>query len=127
MPKTNRDLAMMRELIDYEMLRLTLLRNMPMHAPRAAEIAEEISKLRRERIALCAAIINRRAEASRSVVSLSRWASGNGALAALRPEHRQTVAAAGCNQPISLGIVNAAGVKSGSRLECTENSHSRGG
>jgi hypothetical protein len=99
---TDRDLAKMREAIDYELFRLITLRKMPLGTTGVDEIAVEIAKLHRERVALCAAIANRRAEASRSVVSFARWANGNGALDALWSTRR-----GGCDAPIPPGQVTA--------------------
>jgi len=74
------DLAAMREALEYELFRLQALKNLPGRAADAAFIGRQIVSLNRERVALCAAIVNRRIEASRDVVMFSRWANGYGAL-----------------------------------------------
>ena len=85
---TNRDLAAMREAIDYELLRLTTLGRMRLNPTGSDDVAFEIAKLQRERLALCSAIVNRRTEAARPIVSFARWTSGNGALDTLVSPHR---------------------------------------
>jgi len=77
---TNRDLIAMREAIEYEIFRLKALKSMPSRVADAAFIDRQLVSLSREQVALCAAIVNRRIEASKGVVMFSRWASGNGAL-----------------------------------------------
>jgi low affinity Fe/Cu permease len=74
---TNRDLAAMQELLDREILRL---KRMPSSAPEGTWIEGRLSSVCRQRIAVCAALVNRRIEASNKVVVFSRWVSGNGAL-----------------------------------------------
>jgi len=77
---TNRDLAAMRDAVEYELSRLRALKSLPGREADAAFIDRQISALSRERIALTAAIVNRRAEAAKDVVVFSRWVSGNGVL-----------------------------------------------
>jgi hypothetical protein len=74
---TNRDLTAMQELLDREILRLQRI------ASDGAEpglLDRRLVALCRQRIAVCAALVNRRIEASNKVVVFSRWVSGNGAL-----------------------------------------------
>ncbi len=73
---TNRDLARIRERLDLEILRFGA---MAKSAPEQAWIGNRLTHLSRQRLAICAALVNRRAEASKNVVNFSRWASGNGA------------------------------------------------
>jgi len=80
---TNHDLTAMREALEYELFRLQALKNLPGRAADAAFIDRRIASLNRERVALAAAIVNRRIEASKDVVMFSRWANGNGALDAI--------------------------------------------
>lgn len=77
---TNRDISAMREALEYELFRLQALKNLPGRTADAAFIDRQIVYLNRERVALCAAIVNRRIEASKDVVTFSRWVNGNGAL-----------------------------------------------
>ncbi|HEV2188948.1 MAG TPA: hypothetical protein VGR70_17195 [Stellaceae bacterium] len=77
---TNRDLCAMREALEYELFRLQALKNLPGRAADATYIDRQIVSLTRERASLSAAIVNRRIEASKTVVEFSRWADGNGAL-----------------------------------------------
>jgi len=74
---TNRDLTTMQELLDFEILRFNA---MAKGAPEQAWIRHRLVRLTRQRITLCAALVNRRAEAAKNVVDFSRWVSGNGAL-----------------------------------------------
>lgn len=106
---TDRDLAQMREAIDYELLRLTILRKMPLGLTGIDDLDFEIIRLRRERIALCAAVVNRRMEAKKPIVSFARWASGNGALDSLFSRHRPRFVPGGCAAPIPLVITVHAG------------------
>ena len=77
---TNRDLSAMREAVEYELFRLQSLKNLPGCKAEAAFIDRQIASHNRERVVLCAAIINRRIEAARNVVMFARWANDNGAL-----------------------------------------------
>ena len=76
---TNRDLSAMRDAIEHEIVRLKAPQNMPLRVAEAEFIDQQIASLNRERVALCAVIVNRRIEASRDVVIFSRWVSCNGA------------------------------------------------
>jgi hypothetical protein len=74
---TNRDLIAMRELIDFEIQKFAAMAK----ATSGQEWVEKhLLSLCRQRLAVCAALVNRRAEAAKSVVDFSRWASGNGAI-----------------------------------------------
>ncbi len=77
---TNRDLNAMRDELDRELFRLQALKSMPNRRTETERIERQIGLLPRSRVAVCAAIVNRRIEASQHIVSLSRWTSGNGAL-----------------------------------------------
>lgn len=75
---TNRDLLAMRQAVDHEIFRLTMVK-----AGRRADAGQidlHLAALSRERLALCAAMVNRRAEAAKGVVELQRWVFGCGAL-----------------------------------------------
>ncbi|HTW54060.1 MAG TPA: hypothetical protein VMU69_28770 [Bradyrhizobium sp.] len=80
MPYRNRELIAARDLLEAEIFRLKALQRVPGRAADATRIREQITELNRDRVALCATIVHRRLEASKDVVSLSRWVSGNGAL-----------------------------------------------
>jgi hypothetical protein len=73
---TNRDLLAMQQILDREIL------GMQDSASRdqSTSVGRELVLLCRLRIAVCAALVNRRLEASKNVVVFSRWVSGNGAL-----------------------------------------------
>lgn len=90
---TNRDLTTMQELLDFEILRFDA---MAKGAPEQAWIRHRFVCLTRQRIAVCAALVNRRAEAAKKVVDFSRWVSGNGALGSndVRQEREGTPAEA---------------------------------
>jgi hypothetical protein len=77
---SNRDLSAMRDALDNKILQLTAAKSMPINQADADHIGRQIASLSRRRIVLCGAIVNRRLEASKPVVSLSRWVSGDGAL-----------------------------------------------
>lgn len=74
---TNRDLAAMQDLLDREIL---MLRTMANGGVKGAWLDQRLVSLCRQRIAVCAALVNRRIEASNKVVIFARWVSGNGAL-----------------------------------------------
>ena len=76
---TNRDLATMQQLLDHEILRL---HGLPSGMAKPAWINRRLASLCRQRIAICAARVNRRMEASKRVVEFSRWVNGDGALGA---------------------------------------------
>lgn len=75
---TNRDLKAIRYALDSEIVALQLL---AAASPRH-DLSERLARLGRERIAISAVLVNRRIEASKKVVMLSRWLSGNGVLGA---------------------------------------------
>ena len=77
---TDRDLIAMREAVDYEILKLTSLKRAAGRREEIDYIDRQLCSLSRERVALCAAIVNRRLEATKDVVVLARWVSGGGAL-----------------------------------------------
>jgi len=74
---TNRDLAAIREIVDGEIDRL---RHVAAGTRDNGGIKRELNVLYRQRLAVCAALVNRRIEASNRIVNFSRWVSGNGAL-----------------------------------------------
>ena len=74
---TNQDLVEMQQILDREILRLNRL-TAGTRGP--GWIENRLALLCRQRIAVCAALINRRLEAANPVVEFSRWVSGNGAL-----------------------------------------------
>ena len=74
---TNRDLAAIKQILQREIDQLLYL---AIGTRDTVRIERELSLLYRQRLAVCAALVNRRIEAANKIVSLSRWASGNGAL-----------------------------------------------
>ena len=75
---TNRDLVAMRQAIEHEIMKLAMVK-----AGQRADtdiIDRDLAALYRERMALCAAMVNRRAEAAIDVVELQRWLHRYGAL-----------------------------------------------
>ncbi len=74
---SNRDLAEMQRILDREILRLSGLTRGRRGTGR---IENRLALMCRQRIAICAALVNRRIEAANKVVLFSRWVSGNGAL-----------------------------------------------
>jgi hypothetical protein len=74
---TNRDLKSMQRILDW---RITELKQLADDAPEQNWISDRLAFLSRQRIAVCATLVNRRIEAARHVVDLSRWFNGNGAL-----------------------------------------------
>lgn len=74
---TNRDLTAMRQLLDFEIRKFGA---MAKATPGQDWIQKRLDSLCRQRLAVCAALVNRRAEAAKRVVDFSRWTSGNGAL-----------------------------------------------
>ncbi|MGE5271214.1 MAG: hypothetical protein ACM3JG_16255 [Thiohalocapsa sp.] len=74
---TNRDLAAIKQIVHREIDRLQHLAAGTRHT---ACIERELSVLYRQRLAVSAALVNRRVEASNRIVNFSRWVSGNGAL-----------------------------------------------
>lgn len=83
---TNRDLAAIQQLLDREIL---MLKTMASGGVEDVWLDRRLISLCRQRIAICAALVNRRREASNKVVVFARWVSGNGALGG---------AEAGCNR-----------------------------
>lgn len=81
---TNLDLASMQELLDREIL---LLHRVLSNTPEPTLIEARLSSLGRQRIAVCAALVARRIEASKKVVVFSDWVSGNGALGGADAHH----------------------------------------
>ena len=80
MISTNRALNTMRDKLDTEISRMNALRGWLPSSRDAAFIDRRLASLARQRVALCAAIVNRRTEAAKNVVVFSRWANGYGAL-----------------------------------------------
>ena len=88
---TNQDLVEMQRILDREILRLHRLTS-GTRGP--AWIENRLELLCRQRISVCAALINRRLIAANQVVEFSRWVSGNGALGGAGGQPDQTAAAA---------------------------------
>ena len=80
----NSDLKAVCESIDREIFRLRALKSAQGLCVEFGPIDLQLTALARQRRALCLAVVNREIEASRRVVSLSQWLSGNGALDELR-------------------------------------------
>ena len=74
---TNQDLVEMQQILDREILRFNRL-TAGTRGP--GWIENRLDLLCRQRISVCAALVNRRIEAANQVVEFSRWVSGNGAL-----------------------------------------------
>ena len=74
---TNRDLATIKEIVDCEINRL---RHLATGTRDTAGIDRQLSVLYRQRLAVCAVLLNRRVEASKGIVDFSRWINGSGAL-----------------------------------------------
>ena len=74
---TNRDLAVIKQIVDGEINRL---RQLKLGTRDTAPIEHKLYILYRQRLAVCAALVNRRIEASNKIVMFSRWVSGNGVL-----------------------------------------------
>jgi hypothetical protein len=74
---TNRDLKSIQRILDCKIIELRQLSNA---APEQRWISDRLATLGRQRIAISAALVNRRIEAAKTVVELSRWFDGNGAL-----------------------------------------------
>ena len=75
---TDRDLVEMQRILDREIFRLNRLAG---GARGPGGIETRLAMMCRQRISVCAALVNRRIEAANKVVEFSRWVSGNGALA----------------------------------------------
>lgn len=80
MKATNRELASMREAIEYEIFRLNHLRRVPRRRVDKELIDRQVASLSHQRAALRAVMVNRRVEAAKDIVIFARWVSGNGAL-----------------------------------------------
>lgn len=74
---TNHDLAAIKQIANREIDRLLYLAG---GTRDTACIERELSLRYRQRLAICAVLVNRRIEASNKIVDFSRWFSGNGAL-----------------------------------------------
>jgi hypothetical protein len=74
---TNRDLAAIKQIVHAEIDRL---QRMAAGTRDTARIGRELKVLYRQRLAVAAALVNRRIEASNKIVDFSRWVSGNGAI-----------------------------------------------
>ena len=74
---TNRDLAAMREIIEIEIRRFKAI---AAERPGQSWMEHQFVSLSRQRIALCAALVNRRIEAAKKVVDFTLWVTANGAL-----------------------------------------------
>lgn len=74
---TNRDLKSLQRSLDAEFAALSRLAD---RAHDQSWIPFRLAALRRRRIAISATLANRRIEATKQVVDLSRWFNGNGAL-----------------------------------------------
>ena len=81
---TNRDLAAMQDAVEHELIQLHT-RRLASPAAETVSVDCQIALLHRTRIALSAAMVSRRNEASKDIVTFSRWVSGNGALSAIIP------------------------------------------
>jgi len=88
---TNQDLVEMQQILDREIARLNRL-TAGTRGP--GWIENRLELLYRQRISVCAALVNRRIEAANQVVEFSRWVSGNGALGSAVGERNQAGAAA---------------------------------
>jgi hypothetical protein len=73
----NRDLKSMQRILECRIIELKQLAG---DAPARDWITDRLAVLSRQRIAVCATLVNRRIEAARPIVDLSRWFNGNGAL-----------------------------------------------
>lgn len=87
---TNRDLQTMGQVLDHEIHRLQQLAADP-SAP--SWIHRRLTLMCRQRISVCAALANRRIEASNKVVTFSRWVSGYGVLESFDAEPNRVAAA----------------------------------
>lgn len=74
---TNRDLKSIQRILGCRIIELKQLAG---NAPEQGWISNRLTTLGRERIAVSATLVNRRTEAAKKVVDLSRWFNGNGAL-----------------------------------------------
>jgi hypothetical protein len=74
---TNRDLHRIRRMLDSEIAALRLVAAI---APEDDRTSQRLDLLARQRLSISAVLANRRIEAAKKVVVLSRWLSGNGLL-----------------------------------------------
>ncbi len=88
---TNRDLVKIQHMLDHEIRRL---RELAADAPGPCWIDRRLETMCRQRISVCAALVNRRIEAAHKVVVFSRWVSGNGALDSITGDPSRGVAGA---------------------------------
>ncbi len=79
---TNSDLELIRGCLDSEIA--TLSRLADNNATDQAWVTYRLVTLGRRRIAVAATLANRRAEAAKKVVDLSRWFTGDGALSEIK-------------------------------------------
>jgi hypothetical protein len=89
---TNWDLVQMQQILDREIFRLNRLAG---GARGPGGIETRLAMMCRQRISVCAALVNRRIEAANKVVEFSRWVSGNGALGGPVGDPGRTKALAG--------------------------------
>jgi hypothetical protein len=82
---TNRDLKSIQRILDSRITELSRLSAAP---PEEAAVFDRLADLRRERITVAAALVNRRIESAKRVVDLSRWFTGGGVLLTIDPDHR---------------------------------------
>lgn len=77
---TNRELMAIQLLLDSEIAALCKLRD-----SKSCQrwVSSRLLTLQRERIAICATLVNRRIEAAKPVVDLACWFNGSGALKAI--------------------------------------------
>jgi hypothetical protein len=98
---TNFDLKAIQHILD---CRIMELKQLVGAAPDQAWISDRLAAIGRQRIAVSAILVNRRIEAAKKVVDLSRWFSGNGPLSdtSVKSRHRTRAESA------SWGIINTA-------------------
>jgi hypothetical protein len=89
---TNRDLIEIRRLLDREIHRL---QELAADMPSPGWVDRRLETMCRQRISVCAALVNRRMEAANEVVVFARWVSGNGALGAFAGEPARAAAGIG--------------------------------
>jgi|SRR5271166_4848144 len=73
---TNRDLELIQRVLDCRILEL---KQFGSAAPDQAWVSGQLAALGRERITVSAILVNRRLEAAKKVVDLTRWFTGNSA------------------------------------------------
>ncbi len=74
---TNRDLREMGHILDHEIVRLQQL---AVETTAPGWVHRRLALACRQRISVCAALVNRRTEAANKVIDFARWVSGGGAL-----------------------------------------------